>query len=108
MARITEKLHPSVLAWGVPITTCEMIDVRSFFARWLSSEERTPHKLATVNLDFIRMTAEDPAFYELLMTFEHRFADGWPVLRMCEKMGNPFTRARHRFGSDPGHLPMVC
>lgn len=77
--------HPRVPIRGLPITACRLQDVRGIIAA--AVECRRICRIATVNLDFLRLADERPEVREALLACEHRFADGWPVLELARMAG---------------------
>ncbi len=76
-----------VVVDGIPITRCRTDDVRTILERALSGEGR-PRRLATVNLDFLRLASETPELAEALRAGDHNFADGWPLLTLASLRGD--------------------
>lgn len=87
---------------GIPITDCRLDDLRGLIAGAITT--RTQLQLATVNLDFLRLSARRP---ELRAVLQHRslcVADGWPVLALARRGG--LTSRERVTGSDL--LPRLC
>jgi N-acetylglucosaminyldiphosphoundecaprenol N-acetyl-beta-D-mannosaminyltransferase len=70
---------------GLPITVCKTADVRDIIATAIEARESC--RIATVNLDFLRLADERPEVQQALLDCEHRFADGWPVLELARLAG---------------------
>jgi exopolysaccharide biosynthesis WecB/TagA/CpsF family protein len=73
---------------GLPITVCVTNDVERILAEAVAGSTG-PLRLATVNLNFLRLSNEDGALREILRQSHHNFADGWPLLRMASLQGQP-------------------
>lgn len=79
---------PTVDVRGLPITACCMDDVRLILADAISGVTGTC-RIATINLSFLRQADARPEVRAALQTFEHRLADGWPVLELARLAGTP-------------------
>lgn len=76
---------PRVDVRGLPITVCTTAEVREFIAAAITT--RAPCRIATVNLDFLRLADERHDVRQALLACEHRFADGWPILELARLAG---------------------
>jgi exopolysaccharide biosynthesis WecB/TagA/CpsF family protein len=73
---------------GLPITACTVGDVELILDEAVSGATG-PLRLATVNLDFLRLASRDPGLHEILRRSHHNFADGWPLLQMAALQRRP-------------------
>lgn len=76
---------PRVDVRDLPITVCTTDDVRDIMATAITTRE--PCRIATVNLDFLRLADERRDVRQALLDCEHRFADGWPILELARLAG---------------------
>ena len=76
---------PQVDVRGLPITVCKTVEVRGIITTAI--EARQLCRVATVNLDFLRLADERPEVQQALLDCEHRFADGWPILELARLAG---------------------
>jgi N-acetylglucosaminyldiphosphoundecaprenol N-acetyl-beta-D-mannosaminyltransferase len=88
---------------GLPITVCTLRDVEHILDEAVAGAAG-PLRLATVNLDFLRLSSEDPELRDILRRSHHNFADGWPLLQMAALLGRPLPE--RVTGSDL--TPMIC
>ena len=96
-------LHRRIPVDGLPITECRLADVRHII-RMAIQDRQSPQQLATVNLNYLRLSAENPLLREVLLACSHRFADGWPVVRLARRYGYAFTE--RVTGADL--VPAIC
>jgi N-acetylglucosaminyldiphosphoundecaprenol N-acetyl-beta-D-mannosaminyltransferase len=88
---------------GLPITACAMSDVERILGEAVAGATG-PLRLATVNLDFLRLASRDPGLRDILRQSHHNFADGWPLLQMASLHGRPLPE--RVTGSDLA--PRIC
>ena len=72
---------------GLPITHCRTAEVESICAAAIGGTT-APARIATVNLDFLRLAAHDQVLRRCLEGCTHLFADGWPVLALARLAGH--------------------
>jgi N-acetylglucosaminyldiphosphoundecaprenol N-acetyl-beta-D-mannosaminyltransferase len=100
-ARMTA--FPRVEIDGLPITACSVNDVETILDD--AVEGRTgPLRLATVNLNFLRLANENAELKEILLRSDFNFADGWPLLQMASIKGRELPE--RVTGSDL--TPLIC
>lgn len=88
---------------GLPITACTVRDVERILAEAVAGATG-PLRLATVNLDFLRLASRDAELRDILRRSHHNFADGWPLLQMASLQGSPLPE--RVTGSDL--VPRIC
>ena len=94
---------PTVEIDGLPISLCTMNDVEGILDEAVRGEVG-PLRLATVNLDFLRLASRDVELKRILKGSHHNFADGWPLLQMASLLGRPLPE--RVTGSDL--TPRIC
>jgi N-acetylglucosaminyldiphosphoundecaprenol N-acetyl-beta-D-mannosaminyltransferase len=94
--------HRRIPVDGLPITECRLADVRQLIRK--AMVDRIPQQFATVNLNYLRLSSENPLLREVLLTCSHRFADGWPVVHLARRSGYAFTE--RVTGADL--VPAIC
>jgi exopolysaccharide biosynthesis WecB/TagA/CpsF family protein len=72
---------------GLPIVRATLKEVVSELGRWLLQDQ--PRRVATANLDFLRLAHKDSSFRECLRTADMVTADGMPVLWLAKLRGQP-------------------
>lgn len=76
---------PKVDVRGLPITVCKTVEVRDIITSAIDARQLC--RIATVNLDFLRLADERREVQQALLDCEHRFADGWPILELARLAG---------------------
>jgi N-acetylglucosaminyldiphosphoundecaprenol N-acetyl-beta-D-mannosaminyltransferase len=72
---------------GVPVARLSFDETVRLVARWL--DEPGPRRVATANLDFLRLASSDPEFRGALATCHLVTADGAPVVWLARMAGTP-------------------
>lgn len=73
---------------GLPITSCRSDDVRHFIADAITGATGIC-RIATINLNFLRLADEQPRVRTAILACERSVADGWPVLELARIAGHP-------------------
>jgi N-acetylglucosaminyldiphosphoundecaprenol N-acetyl-beta-D-mannosaminyltransferase len=94
---------PRVDICGQRISVCRMADVEGLIDGAVRRGPK-PLALATLNLDFLRLADGSPELAATLAAFDHRFADGWPLLELARLAGTVLPE--RVTGSDL--TPMIC
>lgn len=70
----------------------DKVDIKDAVAR-IDAFVRTgrPHQIVTVNVDFLRLGLEDPAFKNLINSADLAVADGMPLLWGARLLGDPLS-----------------
>lgn len=78
---------PVAEADGIPIAALTFAETADLLTDWLVAAPAAsrPRRVATANLDFLRIAREDPAFRQALVTSDLVTADGWPVVWLTER-----------------------
>lgn len=76
---------PQVRVGGLPISRLCFSSTVTLVSRWLASDGH--RRVATANLDFLRLAHEDPGFRSALATCDLVTADGWPVVWLARRAG---------------------
>lgn len=77
----------SVDVRGLEMAVCSMPDIQGVIQEAIDAD--TVCRIATINLDFLRLADERSDVLEALQGCEMRVADGWPLLRLAELAGTP-------------------
>jgi len=88
MTKLTEASLPIVEVNGLPITACTTPEVRRLLADAVSGKTGIC-RIATINLDFLRLANEQPELRTCLLKCEHLVPDGWPVLELARLAHHP-------------------
>ena len=76
---------------GLEITECQPWHLEDILDAALR-DQGPAWQLATVNLDYLRCAHGDETLRQVLLACRHRFADGWPVLRLAQLRGYRYNR----------------
>ena len=76
---------------GLPITECKPAHMEGLLGQAIHSDG-APWQLATINLDYLRCARYDQELRKVILACRHRFADGWPVLRLAQFHGYRYHR----------------
>lgn len=76
---------PAVGVDGVRISTLGFAATVERIGEWLDTPG--PRRVATANLDFLRIASEDTEFRAALASSDLVTADGWPVVRLARQRG---------------------
>jgi N-acetylglucosaminyldiphosphoundecaprenol N-acetyl-beta-D-mannosaminyltransferase len=72
---------------GVPISRLGSEQTLETLRGWLAGDR--PRRVATANLDFLRLAANDKELLETLKTADLVTADGWPLVFLSKLLGTP-------------------
>ena len=76
----------SVDVRGLAIAECTLDDIERVIVDAVLLKQRC--RIATINLDFLRLAAEDAELQNILDRFEYRVADGWPIIELAKIKGH--------------------
>jgi len=82
-----ERGAPTVEVGGVPVARLGFDATLALLGRWL--DEPTPRRVATANLDFLYLAANDPTLRRALRTADLVTPDGAPLLWLARAAGRP-------------------
>ena len=97
------RQYQKVNILDIPITICRLNDVEEIIAEAINKKEST--SIATPNLNHLRLSTESSEFKNILLSFNHCFADGWPILYFAKKLQKVILPERVT-GSDL--TPLIC
>lgn len=89
LSRIDDLAGPVELL-GAPIYRLDHDEAIDTIEAYVSS--RRPRQVATVNLDFLRIAHEEPAFAEMLRSADLTLADGMPLVWASRLAGAPLPQ----------------
>ena len=77
---------------GIDIDTLNRSELLARCERWLSSEEKGFHRIATVNPEFLLLARQDASFRQTLEAADLRIADGFGIVLAAALQGASIER----------------
>ncbi|HMS15650.1 MAG TPA: WecB/TagA/CpsF family glycosyltransferase [Planctomycetota bacterium] len=78
---------PTVELAGIPVAQARLTEVVDLLGAWLDGE--VPRRVATANVDFLRLAHKDRVFRDCLLRADLVTADGTPLLWLADLSGTP-------------------
>ena len=82
-----DRLPPPIVMMGVPLDQLNTAQALEIISEMIAS--RTPHLLATANVDFLAQVQNDEALRRILVDADLILCDGTPLIWMSKWLGDP-------------------
>ena len=80
-------MFPTISIQSLNISACQLRDLETLFLKVIRAKQHI--KLATVNLNFLRLANTSSKFNSILNDMDYCLPDGWPILALAKKRAFP-------------------